>query len=75
MSFTITWPELTPDTRAWLIAHNGEPLPNEITAELNDRAGTPTPDWIDLDAPDGPTLTDETVDWIEAIANDESAAT
>ncbi len=65
---------LEPATRQWLIAHNGEPLTPTIASEV--RAATAAAgagSWID-DVPDGPVLTDEAVDWIEALANGEEPA-
>ena len=55
------WPKLTPETREWLIANNGDVIPAHILDELG-RAGR---DAATLQ------LTDDEIDWIEAIGNDE----
>lgn len=70
--FAALWPQLTEQTRAWLVDHHGEPLDAAVRAELTQtsRGATP-PTWLDPEGEDGPVLTDETVDWVEAVANGE----
>ena len=67
------WPELQPSTRQWLIAHNGEALPAEVSAEIRRAGGSLASDASSVDeggAP-GSFLPDDAVDWIEAVANEE----
>jgi hypothetical protein len=73
MTVSQWWPLLQPSTRAWLIAHNGEPLPAWITAEIawNGIPVNSAQSWIDRSSPDGFFLSDEAIDWIEATANGE----
>lgn len=73
MDFPEIWPQLSPSSRAWLIAHNGEPLPDDMVGEiLRVAGGEPDPRWWTGTSTEGETqLTDEAVDWIETAANDE----
>lgn len=66
------WPKLDSDAKAWLIAHNGESVAPEVLSKIT--AGTVTTNtwWVGEDGPDGFYLSDEAVDWIETVANDES---
>ena len=67
------WPKLEPSTRRWLFAHNGEAIPAEILAEMR-RAGAILPavaGAIGGNGDSGFLLSDETIDWIEAVANEE----
>jgi hypothetical protein len=68
------WPLLRPASRSWLIAHNGEPLPDELITEiLRATGGERDPRWWARAGEEGETqLTDEAVDWIETVANDEA---
>jgi hypothetical protein len=70
------WPLLDAETRGWLIEHNGESLPPQILADIMAVTGgtTDTKLWAGKSA-DGPRLSDEAVDWIEALANDEEPTT
>jgi hypothetical protein len=70
------WPKLDSDARAWLIDHNGEAVPPELWGEIVAVGGAVTSDarWVGDSGPDGLLLSDEAVDWIEAAANDEAAA-
>jgi hypothetical protein len=62
------WSELSPETREWLIAHNGESVPANIiggplatgTAWVNDETSRASFHF-----------SDEVTDWIEQIANGE----
>lgn len=67
------WPLLPTSTRSWLVDHNGEALPDEIVAEILRVTGNQTsPQWWAGPSTEGGTqLTDEAVDWIETVANDE----
>ncbi|TQJ38138.1 hypothetical protein FBY33_0130 [Arthrobacter sp. SLBN-112] len=69
------WPLIPAETRGWLMAHNGEPLPPHVIADIKAATGgTTDADWA-LQTLDGPQLSDEAVDWIEAVANDEEPTT
>lgn len=65
------WAKLPQETREWLIAHNGEPLPDNVASTVRD-AGTPFDHaaWWD-DSGTTITFADRAIDWIEAVANDE----
>jgi hypothetical protein len=67
------WPLLSTSTRSWLVDHNGEALPEEIVTEILAITGDqPRPTWWSGPTTDGDIqLTDEAVDWIEGVANDE----
>lgn len=73
MDFPQIWSRLSPSSRAWLIEHNGEPLPDHLVAEVLSVAGRePDTPWWSGPSVEGQTqLTDEAVDWIETVANDE----
>lgn len=65
------WSKLGPETRAWLIDNNGDAVPEGVAAEVA-AAGGPLPQGnADDDAPPGRYYTDEVVDWVEEMANDE----
>lgn len=67
------WPSLEPSTREWLIAHNGEALPAEVVAEIRRAGGAvaPVPESADDVGEAGSYLSDEAIDWIEDVANEE----
>jgi len=66
------WPDLQPSTRQWLIAHNGEPLPEEIVREIRRVGGAGSTGVVPADAEARSVgLSDDAVDWIEAVANEE----
>lgn len=66
------WPLVDAETRDWLIEHNGEPLPQHVVTEILAVTGGETdPEWWAAESEGGPQLSDEAVDWIEAVANDE----
>lgn len=72
MKMTTWWPLVGADTRAWLIDHNGEPLPPPVvTAIMVVTGGSTEPEWWAGESGDGARLTDAAVDWIEAVANGE----
>ena len=68
------WPKLDPGTRDWLIAHNGEAVPEHILGHIEAAGGAVASDswWIGQRGPDGFYLSDEATDWVEAIANGET---
>lgn len=74
MDFPQIWPLLTNSSRSWLMAHNGESLPDDLIAEILRVTGNErNAQWWKGPSADGETqLTDEAVDWIETVANDES---
>jgi hypothetical protein len=53
--------------------HNGEPLPDDLIAEiLSVTGGEQNAQWWNGPSVEGETqLTDEAVDWIETVANDD----
>ncbi len=73
MDFPEIWPRLSPSSRSWLVEHNGEPLPDELVAEiLGVTGGQASAQWWTGPSAHGQTqLSDEAVDWIETVANDE----
>ena len=74
MDISEWWPKLSDSTRAWLIAHNGEPLTDDVARQiLAVTSGATDPAWWAGDSTDDqPQLTDEAIDWIESTANEES---
>ncbi len=73
MSIEQWWPRLTPETRGWLIEHNGEALPTDVLNELARVGAEMTREawWVGEHRPDGLHLSDDAVDWIDAVANGE----
>lgn len=71
MDFPQIWPLLRASTRSWLMEHNGEPLPEDLIAEIRTVAGgEPSTRWWTGSSVDGESqLSDEAVDWIETVAN------
>lgn len=69
------WPLLRTSSRSWLIEHNGEPIPDDLIAEiLSVTGGEPDVQWWTGPSVEGQTqLTDEAIDWIETVANDGEA--
>lgn len=67
------WPLLSISSRSWLIEHNGEPIPDDVIAEiLSVTGGEQDAQWWAGPSVEGQTqLTDEAVDWIETAANDD----
>ena len=68
------WPRLNAEARDWLIAHNGEAVPEHILGQIAAAGGAVTSDasWVGQRGPDGFYLSDEATDWVEAIANSET---
>ncbi len=56
------WPLLGRDSQTWLVENNGDDVLDGVAAAIAAAGGSVTP---------GTPLTDEEIDWIEAIANDE----
>jgi hypothetical protein len=73
MDFPQIWPHLSSSTRLWLMEHNGEPLPDDLIAEiLSVTGGEQSDQWWTGPSVEGETqLSDEAVDWIETVANDD----
>ena len=74
MSIQDWWPRLPPETRAWLIANNGDVVPRPIVDEI-EAAGGPGHSaawWAADDESSGLSMPDEAIDWIEEVANQES---
>ena len=69
MDIELWWPKLMPSTRAWLMQNNGDAVPPEIVAEIARAGGEVEPD-SETDQP-GTYLSDDDVDWIETVANEE----
>ena len=65
---------LVPETQNWLIAHNGEAVPVSVIREITRAGGSVTADawWVGRNGPTGFYLSDAAVDWIEAMANEET---
>ena len=67
------WPQLRRESREWLMKNNGDVVRADIAAEIVRAGGTTVHDSMGHD--DGSAsvhLTDEEVDWIEAVANGET---
>lgn len=75
MSLETWWSAVTPETRDWLLAHNGEPLPVDVVDDITRVSGPVDHDawWVARRGPDGLELSDAAVDWVEAVANGEGA--
>jgi hypothetical protein len=67
------WFRLSQETRDWLVANNGDEVPAAVIAEITRAGGRVATDaWgAGHDTPQGSYLSDEVVDWIEAVANGE----
>lgn len=67
------WPRISQETRDWLVANNGDEVPARVIAEITRAGGLVATDaWrAGHDTPQGSYLSDEVVDWIEAVANGE----
>lgn len=73
MSIEEWWPKLRPTSKSWLIEHNGEPVPPHLVDEIAEAGGQVSPD-PDADSDGDETdflLTDEQIDWVEELANDD----
>jgi hypothetical protein len=78
MTIDAWWDQLSSETRNWLMANNGGPVPPAVVAQI-ERAGGPgssDPWWAASDEdPSEVVLPDHAVDWVEEFANGESQAT
>ncbi|MGB7963822.1 MAG: hypothetical protein WCF12_12825 [Propionicimonas sp.] len=61
MSIEVWWPRIRRQSRAWLMDNNGDAVPEDIVNEIVRAGGEIT----------GSYLSDEAVDWVEAVANGE----
>ena len=68
------WESLEPGAKEWLIEHNGEAVPDDILAGIVAAGGAVASDawWVGEEGPDGFYLSDEAVDWIETVGNEEA---
>jgi hypothetical protein len=62
MSIEMWWPKIRQGSRHWLLENNGDAVPKEIVEEIVRAGGEIT----------GSHLSDEAVDWVEAVANGEN---
>ncbi|MDJ0375926.1 hypothetical protein [Cryobacterium sp. PH31-L1] len=69
MDIELWWPKLTPSTREWLMQNNGDAVPPELVAEITRAGGEVTTDSESEQS--GVYLSDDDVDWIETVANEE----
>lgn len=61
MSIAVWWPKIRGESQQWLIENNGDALRGDISQEIA-RAGGEV---------NGSYLSDQAVDWVEAVANGE----
>lgn len=61
LSIEVWWPKIRPESRQWLLENNGDAVPRDLVQEIVQAAGQIT----------GSYLSDEAVDWVEALANGE----
>jgi len=74
MSIEQWWPKLKPSTQDWLIENNGDAVPAETLAEIENAGGHVASGdwWVGDNGPSGFYFSDEAVDWIEAVGNGET---
>lgn len=74
MSIEQWWPKLQPSTREWLIRNNGDAVPPGIVHEITDAGGIVDGGewWVGQGDGSGFYFSDRAIDWIEAVANDET---
>lgn len=74
MNIDELWPRLDTATRDWLIAHDGEAVPEHVLVQIAAAGGAVTSDawWVGQPGPDGFYLSDEATDWVEATSNSET---
>lgn len=77
MSIEQWWPALQPSTREWLIANNGDVVPQWIVEEIAQAGGDVTSDawWVGENGPSGFYLSDAAIDWVDEVANEETPET
>ena len=69
MNIELWWPKLTPSTRQWLMENNGDAVPPKVVAEVTRAGGSAV---LDSESEESDFyLTDEDVDWIETVTNEE----
>lgn len=61
MNIQVWWPMIRQESRDWLIANNGDAVRDDIAEEVLRVSGATT----------GSYLSDEDVEWVEAVANGE----
>lgn len=61
MGIDVWWQKIRKESRQWLVENNGDAVRDDILGEI-DRAGGVV---------NGSYLSDEDVDWVEAVANGE----
>ena len=73
MSIEQWWSRLRPESRAWLVANNGDVVPPDVVEEITSLGASITSDewWVGENGPSGLYLSDAAVDWLEEVANDE----
>jgi len=76
MSIEAWWPNLTSESRAYLIDNNGDVVPSDLVEEIALAGGEVNSDawWIGERGPTGFYLSDEAIDWIDEVANGETPA-
>jgi len=74
MTIELWWPQLRPETQRWLIANNGDAVTPAIMAEIAAVGGPEASEvwWVHEEGSPGRCMPDEAMDWIEAVANDET---
>lgn len=67
------WNGVMPQTRDWLIAHNGEALTPEVVADISRAGGLIASDswWMGERGADGVFLSDAATDWVASRADGE----
>ncbi|TFD49749.1 hypothetical protein E3T46_12910 [Cryobacterium sp. Hh11] len=69
MNIELWWPKLTPSTRVGLLENNGDAVPPQVVAEVTRAGGSAA---IDSDSAESDYyLSDEDVEWIETVTNEE----
>lgn len=73
MDISHWWPLLDPRTQQWLIDNNGDAVPPVILDRITAVAGQPEAgaSWLGSPVQEECSLSDEAVDWVEKVANDE----
>ncbi|MFZ0529206.1 MAG: hypothetical protein WAL91_01550 [Propionicimonas sp.] len=62
MSIDAWWPRIRQGSRNWLIDNNGDAVPDDLVDEIVRAGGVMS----------GSYLSDDAVDWVEAVANGET---
>lgn len=61
MSIEVWWPKIRKESRQWLVENNGDAVRGDIIQEILRAGGDVS----------GSYLSDDAVDWVEAVANGE----